>query len=74
MARAEHGFPYVALLQAYRAGGRFIWKLLVARSEPRVRDIVLIAAADIWAVTDELSSWVTDTYGSTLADRARRDG
>jgi hypothetical protein len=56
VARAERGFPYAALLQAYRVGGRFIWELLVARSEPRVRDIVLIAAADIWAVTDELSS------------------
>jgi len=34
----------------------------------------LIAAADIWAVTDELSAQVTEAYGSTLAARARRDG
>jgi sugar diacid utilization regulator len=74
VARAERGVPYAAVLQAYRVGGRFIWELLVARSDPEVRDILLAAAADIWAVTDELSAQVTEAYASTLADRARRDG
>ncbi len=33
-ARAEHGVPYAAVLQAFRIGGRFIWELLVERAEP----------------------------------------
>jgi sugar diacid utilization regulator len=35
--------------------------------------VLLLAAADIWAVSDELASQVTDAYRSMLADRARRD-
>jgi hypothetical protein len=71
--RAEQGVPYSAVLQAYRIGGRFIWELLVDRADPGVRDALLLAAADIWEVTDDLSSQVTDAYRTTLVHLARRD-
>jgi PucR C-terminal helix-turn-helix domain/GGDEF-like domain len=71
--RAERGLPYAALLQAYRIGGRYIWELLVAAADSSVREQLLRAAADIWAVTDDLSAQVTDGYRATLADRAQRD-
>ena len=71
--RAESGLPYAALLQAYRIGGRYIWELLVASADSSVRELLLRAAADIWAVTDDLSAQVTEGYRTMLADRARRD-
>lgn len=71
--RAERGLPYAALLQAYRIGGRYIWELLVAAADSSVREQLLRAAADIWAVTDDLSAEVTEGYRTMLADRARRD-
>ena len=45
----------------------------MGRADPAARDTLLRAAADIWAVTDELSAQVTDAYRATLADRARHD-
>jgi len=71
--RANSGLPYATLLQAYRIGGRYIWELLVANADSSVRELLLRAAADIWAVTDDLSSEVTEGYRTMLADRARRD-
>jgi len=73
-ARADQGVPYAAVLQAFRVGGRFIWELLVERADPEAHDILLLAAADIWAVSDDLSSQVTEAYRTALADKARRDG
>ncbi|AKU19129.1 hypothetical protein VV02_19940 [Luteipulveratus mongoliensis] len=72
-ARAEQGVSYAAVLQAFRMGGRFIWELLVERAEPDERELLLPAAADIWAVSDDLASHVTEAYRAALADRARRD-
>lgn len=72
--RADQGAPYAAVLQAFRIGGRFLWETLVERADPDVRDVLLRAAADIWAVTDDLAASVTDAYRSALSDRARRDG
>ncbi len=71
--RAERGLPYASLLQGYRIGGRYIWELLVAAADSSVREALLRAAADIWAVTDDLSAEVTEGYRTTLADRARHD-
>jgi len=73
-ARAERGVPYAAVLQAYRIGGRFIWEMLVDRSPPEVRDSLLLAGADVWAVTDELTAEVTESYAAALTARARVDG
>lgn len=73
-ARAEQGVPYAAVLQAFRMGGRYIWELLVQRAAPENREVLLRAAADIWAVSDDLASDVTDAYRTALADKARRDG
>jgi hypothetical protein len=73
MARAQEGVPYAAVLQAFRVGGRYIWELLVEHAEPGARDVLLLAAADIWTVTDELSSQVTDAYRTALGERVRRD-
>jgi hypothetical protein len=73
-ARADQGVPYAAVLQAFRVGGRFIWELLVDRADPEAHDVLLLAAADIWAVSDDLSSQVTEAYRTALADKVRRDG
>lgn len=72
--RAESGVPYDAVLQAYRVGGRFIWELLVSRAAPGTREVLLRAAADIWAVTDRMSVQVTESYRAALSDQVRRDG
>lgn len=72
--RAEQGVPYAVVLQAFRVGARFIWETLVERAEPEDRDVLLLAAADIWAVSDRLAADVTDAYRRALAERARRDG
>ncbi|GAA1509970.1 PucR family transcriptional regulator [Nocardioides humi] len=72
--RAEQGVPYAVVLQAFRVGARFIWEVLVDRADPEDRDLLLLAAADIWAVSDQLAADVTDAYRRALADRARRDG
>jgi hypothetical protein len=73
-ARADQGVPYAAVLQAFRIGGRFIWEELVAHAEAAERDVLLLAAADIWAVSDDLATHATEAYRTALADRARRDG
>jgi hypothetical protein len=73
-ARAEQGVPYAAVLQAFRVGGRLIWEFLVEHAEPETRDVLLRAAADVWAVSDELSALVTEAYRAALADKVRRDG
>ncbi len=73
-SRAEEGVPYASVLQAFRLGGRFIWELLVERAEPAAQDRLLRAAADVWAVSDDLAAHVTDAYRGALADKARRDG
>jgi hypothetical protein len=72
-ARAEQGVSYAAVLQAFRVGSRFIWETLVDRSRPEERPVLIRAAADIWAVSDDLALQVTDVYRATLAERARRD-
>ncbi|UUW90266.1 PucR family transcriptional regulator [Pimelobacter simplex] len=72
--RAEQGVPYAVVLQVFRVGSRFIWEVLVERADPQDRDRLLLAAADIWAVSDQLAADVTDAYRRAMADRARRDG
>lgn len=72
--RAVSGVPYDAVLQAYRIGGRFIWELLVSRAPVEAQEVLLRAAADIWAVTDELQEQVTEGYRSALETEVRRDG
>lgn len=72
--RAASGVPYDAVLHAYRLGGRFIWELLVSRAPAEAQEVLLRAAADIWAVTDELQEQVTAGYRSALATQIRRDG
>ena len=71
--RAEQGVPYAAVLEAYRVGARFLWELLVERADEDAREVLLLAAADIWTVSDELAGQVTDAYRAALNDRARRD-
>ncbi|GAA4819398.1 helix-turn-helix domain-containing protein [Nocardioides caeni] len=72
--RADQGVPYAMVLQAYRVGARFIWELMVERGGPEDRDVLLLAAADIWAVSDELAAAVTEAYRGAVVDRVRRDG
>ena len=73
-ARADQGVPYAVVLQAFRVGARFIWELLVDRADADAREVLLLAAADIWAVSDDLSSTVTEAYREALIEKARRDG
>lgn len=72
--RADQGVPYAMVLQAFRIGARFIWETMVERGRPEDRDILLRAAADIWAVSDQLASAVTEAYRTAMVDRVRRDG
>jgi len=74
ISRAEQRVPYAVVLQAFRIGARFLWELLVERADPEARDVLLLAAADIWSVSDDLASQVTDAYRDALGDMARRDG
>jgi hypothetical protein len=74
ISRAQQHVPYAAVLQAFRVGARFLWELLVDRADPDARDVLLLAAADIWAVSDDLASQVTEAYREALGDMARRDG
>ena len=71
--RARQEVPYAVVLEAFRIGGRFIWEVLVERAGEEARDVLVRAAADIWAVTDDLSAAVTDAYRTTMVERARRD-
>ncbi|HWU20318.1 MAG TPA: hypothetical protein VN088_02250, partial [Nocardioides sp.] len=71
--RAAQGFPYAAVLQAFRIGGRYIWELLVEHAAPDEQEVLLRAAADIWTVSDDLAVHVTDAYRTALAERVRRD-
>lgn len=71
--RAAQGFPYAAVLQAFRIGGRYIWELLVEHAGPEEQEVLLRAAADIWTVSDDLAVHVTDAYRTALAERIRRD-
>ena len=71
--RAEQGIPIEAVLQAFRVGARFLWEVLVDRAQPDARDDLLLAAADIWAVSDRLAVDVTDAYRATADARARID-
>jgi PucR C-terminal helix-turn-helix domain/GGDEF-like domain len=71
--RAEAGVPESTVLQAFRIGGRFIWELLVENADAPAKDTLLLAAADIWAVSDDLAAAVTDAYRDAAADRATHD-
>jgi hypothetical protein len=73
MRRAESGVSESTVLQAFRIGARFIWEVLVENADDDTRDVLLRAAADIWTVSDDLSTAVTDAYRATAADRARHD-
>lgn len=72
-ARAEQGVPYPAVLGAYRVGSRFLWEQMVERADPGTRDTLLLAAADIWTISDEMAAVVTEAYRSALTAKARRD-
>jgi hypothetical protein len=71
--RAEAGVTESTVLQAFRIGARFIWEVLVENADGNTRDVLLRAAADIWAVSDDLSTAVTGAYRSAAAERARHD-
>jgi len=72
--RAEQGMPLESVLHAYRLGYRIIWEGLVsqARAEGGV-DGLVEAASEVWAIVDEFSSIVADSYRETEAEFARRD-
>lgn len=72
-ARAEKGVSYAAVLEAFRVGSRFVWETLVERCRPQQRAVLIQAAVDVWAVSDDLAGQVTEAYRTTLAERTRRD-
>ncbi len=72
-ARAEQGVPYEAVLQASRVGSRYVWDLLVEQAAPGERDALLLSGADVWAVLEDQSDRLTDSYRQALAERADRD-
>jgi hypothetical protein len=72
--RAEQGIPIEAVLHAFRVGTRYLWEVLLDHADEETRDSLLVAAADIWAVSDRLAVDVTDAYRATAAARAQVDG
>ena len=72
--RAEQGMPLESVLHAYRLGYRIIWEHLVsqARADGGV-DGLVEAASEVWAIVDEFSSIVANSYRETEAEFARRD-
>ena len=72
--RAEQGMPLESVLHAYRLGYRIIWEGLVsqARADGGV-DGLVEAASEVWAIVDEFSSVVANSYRETEAELARRD-
>ncbi len=73
VARAEIGVPYADVLRAFRVGSRYIWETLVAHADADVRERLLLAAAQVWEVSDDLSEQVTEAFRAVQADAARRD-
>ena len=72
--RAEQGMPLESVLHAYRLGYRIIWEGLVsqARADGGV-DGLVEAASEVWAIVDEFSSIVANSYRETEAEFVRRD-
>ena len=74
--RAEQGMPLESVLHAYRLGYRIIWEGLVQQARevgPGGIEALVEAATEVWAIVDEFSSMVADSYRETEADLARRD-
>ncbi|TIC83588.1 PucR family transcriptional regulator [Nocardioides sp. GY 10113] len=65
--------PYAIVLQAFRVGARFIWEALVELADPDARDVLLLAAADVWAISDAVAADVTRAYRGALEERVRRN-
>ena len=72
--RAEQGMPLESVLHAYRLVYRIIWEGLVsqARADGGV-DGLVEAASEVWAIVDEFSSIVANSYRETEAEFVRRD-
>ena len=72
--RAEQGMPLESVLHAYRLLYRIIWEGLVsqARADGGV-DGLVEAASEVWAIVDEFSSIVANSYRETEAEFVRRD-
>jgi hypothetical protein len=72
--RADQGVPYTAVLKAARVASRFMWEALVENAAPEERDVLLVAAADVWAVSNEQMMSATEAYRTATEDLARREG
>ncbi|MFI5500743.1 PucR family transcriptional regulator [Nocardia asteroides] len=78
--RAEQGAPLPDVLRAFRIGAAFLWQQLLTTargSGPRALDALLDTATGIWAMADDYSTALTESYrcavGEALiaADRRR---
>ncbi len=74
--RAEQHMPLESVLHAYRLGYRIIWEGLTVEARRRGPDGIdglVEAATEVWAIVDEFSSAVGDSYRLTEAEFLRRD-
>jgi hypothetical protein len=74
--RATQRAPLAEVLAAYRVGFRYMWEAMVGEAQTRGRassDALVAAASALWALQDEYSQAVSDSYRETLAAEIRHD-
>jgi hypothetical protein len=70
--RADLGVPLPKVMEAYRAGGRFIWEALVAeaqRTHSPSSEALVRAASRIWLILDDFTDAMANAYRDATADR-----
>lgn len=71
--KAEQGVPLVALLHAFRLGGRLVWERLMDRSAGDASRVLLEMSAEVWALVDVCSDAAAEAYRISVDARAEQD-
>ncbi|MFC5268831.1 hypothetical protein ACFPJ1_42560 [Kribbella qitaiheensis] len=69
---ADLGVPLAKAIDAYRAGGRFIWEALVAEAHATrslSSEALVRAASRIWLILDDFTDAMADAYRDAVAER-----
>lgn len=69
---ADLGVPLAKAMDAYRAGGRFIWEALVAEAHATrslSSEALVRAASRIWLILDAFTDAMADAYRDAVAER-----
>lgn len=70
--KAERGVPLVALLHAFRLGGRLIWESLMDRPAGDAPPALLDMAAQVWALVDVCCDAAAESYRLSVDARAEQ--